>query len=728
VKEVGDGALTGKVNVELRWRILICLSLVAVTAMVYWQAGSFEFVRYDDDKYVMENPVVHNGLSPEGIRWAFSSFEHSNWHPLTWLSHMLDVQLFGLDAGRHHQVNLLFHILNTLILFILLQRMTGALWKSGFVAALFALHPLHVESVAWIAERKDLLSAFFFLLTLLAYERYARMRGPWNYLLVVVLFVMGILSKPMVVTLPFVLLLLDLWPLDRFAFTPSENSAPAEGATGKRIVALIKANRELVLEKIPLLVLSAVSCVVTIAAQRSAMKALEAVPFDARILNAIVAYAEYVYRFFVPVDLAVLYPYRSVTTGQVLAAAVLLAAVTALVVYRRKTRSLMVGWFWYLGTLVPVIGLVQVGVQASADRYTYIPFIGLAIMLTWLVADLSARLPYRVAVLTAGAFLILAGLSAATVSQARYWVNSETLFALTLQATKGNYVIHSNYGAWLAGQGRMEDAIRQYNEALQIKPDDGEARYNLANMLVRQAKVQEAIAQYREVLKTVPDHLMARNNLALCLIQTGDRNAAIEQFQEILRANPGFEAAKQNLAMLLASEEKAKRPPGGLPTPGPADGVDLEEHMRLGRDAVVQGDLDSAAAHFRRAVSIAPENKEARIGLGLALAYKGDIDGAIQQFRVAIKLDPNNADVQNSLGVALMQKGKLDEAQTHLQRAIKLNPRLAKAHNSLGVLLARKGKPDEAVEQFQEALRIDPSNQDAQKNLTLVQNIKAKAK
>jgi tetratricopeptide (TPR) repeat protein len=728
MKEVGNRALKGKVNVELRLQILICLSLVVVTTMVYWQVGGFEFVRYDDDKYIMENPVVSNGLSLEGIRWAFSSFEHSNWHPLTWLSHMLDVQLFGLDAGRHHRVNLFFHILNTLILFVLLQRMTGDLWKSGFVAALFALHPLHVESVAWIAERKDLLSAFFFLLTLLAYERYARMRGPWNYLLVVMLFALGLLSKPMVVTLPFVLLLLDFWPLGRFAFTSSDSSAPAEGAVGRRIVALIKFNRRLILEKIPLLALSAMSCAVTIIAQRSAMKALEAVPFDARILNAIVAYAEYIYRFFVPVDLAVLYPYRSVTTGQVLGAAVLLASITALVVYRRKTRSLLVGWFWYLGTLVPVIGLVQVGVQAFADRYTYLPSIGLFILLTWLVADLSDRLPYRVAVLTAGALLILAGLSAATVSQARYWVNSETLFAHALQSTTDNYVVHSNFGAWLAGQGRTEDAIRHYNEALRIKPDDGDARYNLANVLVRQAKYQEAIAQYREVLRSAPDHLMARNNLALCLIQTGERRAAIEQFQEILRLNPGFEAAKQNLAMLLAAEEKAKIPAGGLPTPGPADGIPLEENMRLGQEAVKQGDLDSAVAHFGGAVRSAPNHVPARIGLGLALAYKGDIDGAIRQFRAAVKLDPNNADVQNSLGVALMQKGQLDEAQTHLQRAIKINPRLAKAHNSLGVLLARKGKPDEAVEQFQEALRIDPSNQDAQKNLTLMQNSKTKSR
>jgi protein O-mannosyl-transferase len=708
--------------------ILIGICLVILTAAAYWQVGGFEFVRYDDDKYIMENPVVRNGLSVEGIRWAFSSFEHSNWHPLTWLSHMLDVQLFGLDAGRHHQVNLLFHILNSLILFFVLQRMTGALWKSGFVAALFALHPLHVESVAWIAERKDLLSAFFFLLTLLAYQSYARRQGPWNYLLVVVLFVLGLLSKPMVVTLPFVLLLLDFWPLGRLQFTPSDDSAPAEGAAGKRILMLIKANRGLFLEKIPLLALSAMSCVVTIAAQRSAMKPLEAVPLDARILNAIVTYAEYIYRLFVPVDLAVLYPYRSVTAGQVLAAAILLAAVTVLVVYRRKNRSLMVGWLWYLGTLVPVIGLVQVGVQASADRYTYIPFIGLFILLTWLAADLSARLPCRAAVLTAGALLILAGLAAATVSQTRHWVNSETLFAHALQATKDNYVVHSNYGAWLAGQGRTEDAIRHYNEALRIKPDDGESRYNLANALVRQAKYPEAISRYREVLQAVPDHLMARNNLALCLIQTGDRRAAIEQFEEILRVNPGFEAAKQNLAMLRVAEEKAKRPAGELPAPGPADGIALEENMRLGQEAVKQGDLDSAVSHFRGAVRSNPNHVPARIGLGLALAYKGDIDGAIQQFRAAIRLDPNNADVQNSLGVALMQKGQLDEAQTHLQRAIKINPRLAKAHNSLGVLLARKGKPDEAVEQFQEALRIDPSNRDAEKNLMLMQNSKTKSR
>jgi protein O-mannosyl-transferase len=725
---MGGGALTGKVNVELRWQILICLFLVVATTILYWQVGSFEFVRYDDDKYVMENPVVRNGLSLEGIRWAFSSFEEHNWHPLTWLTHMLDVQWFGLDAGRHHQVNLFFHILNTLILFIVLRRMTGGLWKSAFVAALFALHPLHVESVAWIAERKDLLSAFFFLLALLAYERYTSKKGPWNYLLVVMLFVLGLLSKPMVVTLPFVLLLLDFWPLGRFQAWAPEDSTSAEETAGKGIVTWIKINRLLFLEKIPLLVLSVASCIVTIDAQRGAMKALEAVPLGARVLNAIVAYAEYVYRCFVPFDLAVLYPYRSVSAGQVLAAALLLAAITALVVYRRKTRALMVGWFWYLGTLVPVIGLVQVGVQASADRYTYIPFIGLFILLTWLAGDVSARLPYRAAVLATAALLILVGLSAATVSQTRYWVNSEALFEHALQATKDNYVVHSNFGAWLAGQGRMEEAVRQYQEALRIKPDDGDARYNLANMLVRQAKYPEAIAQYREVLRTVPDHVMARNNLALCLVQTGNRPAAIEQFREILRLEPGFEAARQNLTMLLAAEEKIKRPSRELPAPGPADGAAVEENMRRGQEAVRRGDLDGAIAHFRGAVRGNPDLPAARIGLGLALAYKGEIDEAIRQFRAALKLEPNNAEVQNSLGVALMQKGQLDEAQVHLQKSIKINPAFSKPHNSLGVVLARKGKLDEAIEQFREALRIDPSNPDAQKNLTLVQNMKAKSR
>jgi protein O-mannosyl-transferase len=720
--------LKGRVNAELRWQILICLSLVVVTTMVYWQVGAFEFLQYDDQYYVTENPVVRNGLSLEGIRWTFHSFEQSNWHPLTWLSHMIDVELFGIDAERHHQVNFLFHILNTLLLFVLLQRMTGALWKSGFVAALFALHPLHIESVAWVAERKDLLCAFFFLLTLLAYERYARRQGLWNYILAVTLFALGLLSKPMAVTLPFILLLLDFWPLGRFQSGIPKDSVPVEQRSGKGNIALLKANRGLFLEKIPFLVLSALSCAVTIAAQRAAMRPLETVPFDARILNALVAYAEYIYRCFVPVDLAVLYPYRSVTTGQVLVAAVLLAAITALVIYRRKTPSLMVGWFWYLGTLVPVIGLVQVGVQASADRYTYIPFIGLFIFMTWLVADLSSRFPYRAAVLSAGAFLILAGFSVGTVSQLKYWANSEALFTRALQVTRDNDVMHSNLGLWLVGQGKMEDAIGHFNDALRIKPNDGNIRYNLANALSWQAKYPEAIAQYREALKTIPDHLMARNNLALCLVQIGDRRAAIEQFEEILRLNPGFEAAQHNLAILQAAEKKAKKPTRELPSRGPADGIALEENMRLGQEAVRRGDLDSAITHFGGAVRSAPDNVSARIGFGLALAYKGEIDEAIRQFRAALKLEPNNADVHNSLGLALMQKGQLDEAQVHLQKAIKINPRLAKAHNSLGVLLARKGKLDEATEQFREALRIDPSNQDAEKNLTLVGNMKAKSR
>lgn len=716
-------------NPELRWKILIGLSLAVLTTMVYWQVGGFDFVRYDDDRYITENPIVSKGLSLEGIRWAFSSFEQSNWHPLTWLSHMLDVQWFGLDAGRHHQVNLLFHILNTLILFVILQRMTGALWKSGFVAALFALHPLHVESVAWIAERKDLLSAFFFLLTLLAYERYTRRQSPWGYLLIVVLFALGLLSKPMVVTLPFVLLLLDFWPLKRFQPEVRGGDTSADSTAGAGMISLMKANRGLFLEKIPLFALSAASCAVTVIAQQGAMKALEVVPLDFRILNAIVAYAEYLYRCFVPVDLAVLYPYPdSIPPWQVLVSGAVFIAVTALVIFRRKTPALMVGWFWYLGTLVPVIGLVQVGVQATADRYTYIPFIGLFILLTWFTGDLSARVPHRKAVLASAAVLLLAGLSAATVSQTRYWVNSEVLFEHTLQTTKDNYVIHSNFGAWLAGQGRVDDAIRHYNEALRIKPDDGDARYNLANALVRQAKIQEAIAQYREVLKTAPDYVMARNNLALCLIQTGERSAAIEQFQEILRLKPGFEPARRNLSMLMAAQETMKRTAGTGRAPERAEGGSLKEHMRLGQEAVKRGDLDSSIAHFRGAVRIAPDDPGAHIGLGLALAYKGELDEAIRHFRLALKRDPENAEVQNSLGVALMQKGQLDEAQTHLQRAIKINPRLSKPHNSLGVLFARKGKLDEAIGQFQEVLRIDPSDKDAEKNLALVRNLKAKSR
>jgi tetratricopeptide (TPR) repeat protein len=716
-------------NPELRWKILIGLSLAVLTMMIYGQVGGFEFVRYDDDAYITENPVVGNGLSPEGIRWAFTSFEKGNWHPLSWLSHMLDVQWFGLDAGRHHLVSLLFHVLNTLILFAVLQGMTGALWKSGFVAALFALHPLHVESVAWIAERKDVLSTFFFLLTLLAYERYARRPGWLSYGFVAVLFVLGLLSKPMVVTLPFVLLLLDFWPLRRFRSELRGVDVSADVTAGAGMISRIKANRGLFLEKISLFALSAAVCAVTVIAQQGAMKALEVVPLDFRFLNAIMAYGGYLYRGFVPVDLAVLYPYPgSIPPWQALVSAAVLIAVTALVIVRRKTPALMVGWFWYLGTLVPVIGLVQVGVQAAADRYTYIPFIGLFILLTWLADDVSARVPHRKAVLAPAALLILAGLSVATFSQTGYWANSEALFEHTLQATRDNYVIHCNLGAYLAGQGRVDDAIRHYNEALRIKPDDADTHYNLANVLARRAEYPDAVAHYREAVKSAPDYVMARNNLALCLVRASDRQAAIEQFQEILRLKPGFEPAMRNLSTLMAAQETMKKTTAGGSGPERTEGGSLQVHVRLGQEAVKRGDLDGAIVHFRSAARIAPDDPGAHIGLGLALAYRGEIDEAIRHFRLALKRDPENAEVQNSLGVALMQKGQLDEAQAHLQKAIQIDPRFAKAHNSLGVLLARKGKLDEAMDQLQETLRIDPANRDAEKNLALIRNLKAKSR
>jgi tetratricopeptide (TPR) repeat protein len=568
-----------------RWKITACLFLAVATLAVYSQLRTHQFVNFDDNLYVTDNPVVQEGLTLKGLSWAFTTTRTGNWHPLTWLSHMLDCQLFGLNPAGPHLTNLAFHLANSLLLFLWLAYLTSSLGCSFMVAALFALHPMHVESVAWVAERKDVLSTCFWLLTMWAYVWQVQRPGWGRYLLILICFTLGLMAKPMLVTLPFVLLLVDYWPLGRLALPgPAAASSPPG-------VAL----RRLLWEKAPLFTLSALFCLITVYAQRNvgAFWSLKTLPFGARLANALAAYVSYLGQMFWPLHLAVAYPHAKdgLPLWQPLAAGLLLAGLSFLALRQaRRQPYLPVGWFWYLGTLVPVIGLVQVGQQAMADRYTYVPFIGLFMALVWGTAALAARWRAPRFLLPVGAGVVLSALAVCTWVQAGYWRNSITLFGHTLQVTKENALAHTNLGIALAMRGRLDQAVAHYTEALRIKPDFAEVHYNLGVVLAAQGRLEQAKAQFIETLRLKPKIAEAHNGLGEILAAQGKIDQAKAQYTEALRLKPNLARARNNLGEVLAD----------------------------------QGKVEEAIAQFKKAIEIQPDFPQAHLNLGLALLARKD--------------------------------------------------------------------------------------------------------
>ena len=536
VDQIARGKLTS------RWTFFaVCACLAVVTCAVFAQTFRFDFVNYDDPQYVYQNTRITSGIDFANIAWAFSHIHSENWHPLTTITHMLDCQLHGLKAGWHHFTNVVLHCLAVVLLFVALKRMTGALWRSAFVSAVFAVHPLHVESVAWIAERKDVLSAAFFMLALIAYLHYTRAPSIGRYLTVALVVALGLMSKPMLVTLPFVLLLLDYWPLQRFE---------AHGPNPRRQVL------QLILEKIPLIALSAVSSIITFLAQRGAIGWTEQLPVSERISNAIVAYVVYIRQMFWPVGLAVFYPHpeNRLPTWEISLALIVLVGITAAAfVFRKKTPYFVTGWLWYLGMLVPVIGLLQVGWQGHADRYTYLPQIGLYIAVTWAVTDLARSWRYRRIVLCAVAVSIIAALSCRAWLQTSYWRDSETLFTHALAVTSNNDVALNNLGIIFLDKGQLDNAISKLQAAVDLRPENAPAHDNLAKALLRKGQVAEAMVHYRKFLELEPGNVEARNTLGTALIQQGHVREAIDQWQEVLATQPENGNAASNLAWVFAT-------------------------------------------------------------------------------------------------------------------------------------------------------------------------------
>ena len=682
--------------------LFIYVALAAGCLAIYGQTLRHDFVNYDDTLYVTAAPAVKAGLTLKSLEWAFTTPRAKYFQPLAWLSHMLDCQVYGLRPWGHHLTSLLFHMANTLLLFHVLRRMTGAVGPSAVTAALFAVHPLHVESVAWVAERKDVLSTLFWLLAIAAYVRYVeslntgvqhppdgqqagRRRSPvaW-YGAVLALFVMGLMAKPMVVTLPFVLLLLDYWPLGRMTPIPAQrvvaNACPGGSAPARAV--------RLVLEKVPLLACSLVICLVTLAMQQRGGNLAfgQRVALESRLANAVVAYVVYLIKTICPYGLVVYYPHPIAVRPlwQVAGAVTILAIISGCVCGCWRSRPyLLVGWLWYLGALVPVIEVVQAGRFAYADRYTYIPLIGVFMMAAWGAADLAAawRAP-RVA-LTGLAMVALTGFTFAAAWQTHYWRNSVTLFEHALDVNPNNPVAHVNLGLTMLLDGQRDAALEHWTAAIEVDPLNEDAYANLGNLYGEQGESDAAISQYRKAIQANPNFANAHTNLGFELGKLGRHEEAISEYTEAIRATPDSAPVHCNLAQELA----------------------------------LAGQTEEAAAHLSEAVRLDPDDAAAHKNLADLLAARGRLPEAVDHYIEAIRVNPGDSEAYYNIGVAMVREGKPDAAITCFTKAIEIAPRLVQAHLELGNVLLAVGRRGEAANHYRAALEIEPDNAAARKLL-----------
>ncbi|HBG25919.1 MAG: hypothetical protein A2Y10_00680 [Planctomycetes bacterium GWF2_41_51] len=599
--------------------ILICAFLAAAIIAVYWPVYKFDFVKYDDDVYVTDNKNVQNGFDFKNIKWAFTSGYASNWHPLTWLSHTLDYQLFKDCAGGHHIINILFHIANSLLLFYLFKKMTSSLWPRVFIAAAFALHPLHVESAAWIAERKDVLSTLFWILTMIAYVNYVKDQKVKWYLSALLFFILGLMSKPMLVTIPFVLLLLDYWPLER------------------------KFSKSLLIEKIPFFICSAALSVITYLVQHSsgAITNIEFYGLKLRIGNIIVSYADYILKMIWPMNLACLYPFPA---GGIPAAKVIISGIVLLLIsiisirLARKHKFFLFGWLWYLGTLFPVIGLVQVGAHAIADRYTYMPLTGLFVIIAFAAKEFISRKRYNLIAVPAAAVLIF--WSVISFQQVKYWKDSLTLFAHTLNITKTNFIINANYAACLNDAGRYDEAIEESKKLIAMKPQSPEVLNDFGCGLMNAGRILEAVEQFRLALKYKPQFPQAYYNLGNALKKINNYEQAAWCYQQAIKFKPDYADAYVNLALTFNEQQK------------------FQESLEI-CDKVLEFEPQNVFAHGYR---------------GMALASLGKTAEAINEIRFVLKSRPSDIEMYRNLGILLQRNGQTAEAVKAYNDALRIDP------------------------------------------------------
>ncbi len=686
-----------------RSRRLICLLLVLSTLALYWPVTHHRFINFDDDQYVTGNFHVNAGLTWPGIVWAFQSSYAHNWHPLTWISHMLDCQFYGLNPAGHHLTNLLFHIANSVLLFLFLNRTTGTIWRSGFLAALFACHPVHVESVAWVAERKDVLSTFFWMLTLLAYTRFveeSKARSPKPkvpgqkskifYLGALLAFACGLMSKPMVVTLPFVLLLLDFWPLQRL----NASTFP------RRFV-----------EKIPFFALALGSSTVTFLVQRGAVAPLDTLPFSFRFTNAMVSYLRYVSKAFWPADLAILYPIPVLwSPGLIFTSILFVVACSILFIwFARRYPYLFVGWFWYLGTLIPVIGLVQVGVQSMADRYLYIPGIGLFILMVWGGNALSVNWSQRKWIAAGTGIAVVVGCTAVCRAQLQYWQNSITLFSHAKAVTPDSYVIDNHLGEALDEAGQFDKAIPILEESVRINPYNARGLSELGTALAQQGKLLEAIESFRKAVQLRPNDAVLRYDLGGELLENGQLDEAATQLLTALQLTPNFAVAHRSLAAVLLKRGETVEALNHFSEAVQLDPGWAEAHFDYGLALLDNNRPADAAAQFSKTVALVPDQAKGHHRLAQALFLQHQSQEAINEFWQALRLDPTSPDALDELAWILAtdpdSQLRSGTVAIHLaERACNLTHHQAPAMlTTLSVAYAEAGRFPDAIKTAQHA-------------------------
>jgi len=662
--------------------LIISLLLIIAASAAFWQVTQCDFINFDDPLHVTDNRHVQDGLTAEGILWAFTTGHASNWHPLTWISHTVDVELFGLQPAGHHLTNLLFHLASTLLLFLVLNRMTQAIWQSAFVAALFALHPLRVESVAWVAERKDVLSTFFWMLTMGVYVSYIARPGLSRYLALLLCFTLGLMAKPMLVTLPLVLLLLDYWPLGRLKQQPPQEPLSEDNSRTPPVGAPVRPAghwpllRALLIEKIPLFALAALSSIVTYLAQShgGAVRSFQALPPGARVANAFVSYSAYLVKMLWPTNLAVFYPHPGWwPLWQVLGSVALLIAITVLVIKgARKRPYAAVGWLWYVGTLLPVIGIVQVGGHAMADRFTYIPLVGLFIIVAWSVPELLEKWPYRKEALMTLSAVCLLCLFLVTWRQVGYWRNNITLYDHALEVADRNSPIHNNRGVAYTNLANYTQAIADFNRAIEIDPKYAEAYYNRGVAYTNLANYTQAIADFNRAIEINPRYVEAYSNRGVVSTSLGNYTQAIADFNRAIEIDPGFGKAYYHRGVAYTS----------------------------------LGNYTQAIADFNRAIEIDPKNAEAYSNRGMAHGSLGKPIEAIADFNRAIEIDPKNAEAYSNRGVAWASLGKPIEAIADFNRAIEIDPKNAEAYSNRGVVYGSLGNREHAIDDIRAAARL----------------------
>ncbi|HJQ75475.1 MAG TPA: tetratricopeptide repeat protein, partial [Gaiellaceae bacterium] len=652
--------------------------MVVVYAPVLWCG----FVNFDDPEYVTDNGWVQGGLTWAGVGWAFRTFWAANWHPLTWVSHMLDVTLFGMAVGGHHATNVLLHAGAALLLFLALSRMTGAPWRSAVVAAVFALHPLRVESVVWISERKDVLSAFFWMAALYEYARYVERPGAWRYVVLLGVVVAGLLAKPMVVTLPFALLLLDVWPLGRLRL---------EWAARRTWMPLV-------LEKVPLLVLALATSAVVYMAQSAggAVTPLTVQRFPLRVANALLSYVTYLGMTLWPSGLAIFYPYREIyPPWQVAGAALLIGGVTAGALrWARRAPYVLVGWLWYLGTLVPVIGIVRAGDQSMADRFTYIPHVGLFVAVVWGVAELTAGWRARDRVLPAAVATVLAACVVVTELQLPHWRDSFALFGHALAVTERSALAHTNYGYALLERKRPTEALDHFRQAVELRPEYPKARLNLGLGLATVGRSEEAMVEYREAIRLSPDYPAPRYDLALELAEHGRLDEAIAEYRETLRIEPSHTKARNGLGLALANQGRLDEAIVEYEAALALDPRLAATHNNLAVALERLGRADEALAHYREAARLAPDDARAHFNLGAVLAGRERFGEAEAEYRLTLRLRPDLVETHLGLGDALLAQDRASEAVAEYRRALAVRPGWAAAETRIAWAIATRGGGD----------------------------------